>query len=136
MTLRYLLDTHIVSYYLRRISPDLEKRLNDILQQHSCAISTVTRAELRYGQTLMDAADSRRVLVDAFLQRLPHLPWTGAAADHFGIIKAANRLHGTPRGDLDTQIAAQALAEGLILVTHNVKHFEGTVGLKIEDWLK
>ena len=42
---------------------------------------------------------------------------------------------GTPRGDIDTQIAAHAIAEKLILVTHNVRHFEGTPGLEWEDWI-
>lgn len=135
MTLRHLLDTNIASYYLRRTSPELEKRLNKGLRQYTCAISVITRAELRYGQELMAETDPRRGLVDAFLQRLPHLPWTGAAADQFGAIKAYNRRQGTPRGDIDTQIAAQALADDLILVTHNVRHFEETPGLRIEDWL-
>lgn len=136
MTLRYLLDTNIVSYYLRRTSPALEARLGEALREHACAVSVLTRAELRYGQALMDESDPRRALVDAFLHHLPHLPWTGAAADQFGAIKAFNRRHGTPRGDIDTQIAAQAVAEGLVLVTHNLRHFEDTPGLHFEDWLE
>ena len=133
--LRYLLDTNIVSYYLRRVSPALEQRVGDALRAHACAVSVLTRAELRYCQALMAADDPRRVLVDAFLQRLPHLPWTGDAADCFGAIKAHNKRNGTPRGDIDTQIAAQALADKLTLVTHNVRHFEGTPGLHWEDWM-
>ncbi len=133
--LRWLLDTNIVSYYLRCPSPALVQRMNEALRTHACAISVLTRGELRYGQALMAPEDSRRALIDAFLRQLPHLPWTGAAADHFGALKAHNRRAGTPRGDIDAQIAAQALAEGLTLVTHNVRHFEGTPGLKLEDWM-
>lgn len=133
--LRWLLDTHIVSYYLRRSSPTLVQRVNEALRAQSCAISVLTRGELRYGQTLMAPEDGRRALIDAFLRQLPHLHWTGTAADHFGSLKAYNRLAGTPRGDIDTQIAAQALAEGLTLVTHNLRHFEGTPGLRLEDWM-
>ena len=50
MMLRYLLDTNIVSYYLRRASPALEERLNAALRERTIAISAITRAELRYGQ--------------------------------------------------------------------------------------
>ncbi|MBK6850534.1 MAG: type II toxin-antitoxin system VapC family toxin [Burkholderiales bacterium] len=133
--LRWLLDTNIVSYYLRRSSPVLEQRLGEALRSQTCAVSVLTRAELRYGQALMATDDRRRALVDAFLRQLPHLPWTGTAADHFGNLKAHLRVTGTPRGDIDTQIAAHALAEGLILVTHNVRHFEGTPGLQWVDWM-
>lgn len=38
-------------------------------------------------------------------------------------------------GDFDTQIGAHALAEVLILVTHNTRHFERIAGLKLEDWM-
>lgn len=133
--LRYLLDTNIVSYYLRRASPALEQRLAIALRDHACAISVLTRGELRYGQALMAPGDRRPLLIEAFLRRLPHLPWTGASADCFGMLKAHHRRMGTPRGDIDTQIAAHAIAEKLILVTHNVRHFEGTPGLEWEDWI-
>ncbi|MFM2058591.1 MAG: tRNA(fMet)-specific endonuclease VapC [Pseudomonadota bacterium] len=134
--LRWLLDTNVVSDYLRRMSPVLEQRVGDALRAQTCAISVLTRAELRFGQALMAADDRRRPLVDVLLRQLLHLPWTGAAADHFGTLKAHNRRAGTPRGDIDTQIAALALAEGLTLVTHNVRHFEGTPGLLWVDWME
>jgi tRNA(fMet)-specific endonuclease VapC len=133
--LLYLLDTNIVSYYLRRSSPALELKLSSALQAQTCAVSVLTRAELRYGQALMSTDDRRHALIDAFLRRLPHLPWNGAAADHFGTLKAHNKRAGTPRGDFDTQIAAQAVAEGLTLVTHNTRHFEGTPALRLADWM-
>lgn len=57
--LRYLLDTNIVSYYLRRTSAALETRVNAALRRHACAISVLTRAELRYGQALMAENDTR-----------------------------------------------------------------------------
>jgi tRNA(fMet)-specific endonuclease VapC len=124
MTLRYLLDTNTVSYFIRRSSESLEKRMKQALRQSTAAISTLTRAELRYGQALMDAQDKRRALIDQLLLQLPHLPWTLEAADHYGNIKAQLKRDGAPIGEIDTQIAAHALAENLILVTHNMKHFE------------
>ncbi|GAA4342094.1 hypothetical protein GCM10023144_43650 [Pigmentiphaga soli] len=51
-------------------------------------------------------------------------------------IKAHNRRRGVSRDGLDTQIAAQAVAEGLVLVTHNTRHFADTPGLRLEDWMQ
>lgn len=135
MSVVYLLDTNIVSYYLRRSSPALETRVSDALQAQTLAISALTRAELRFGQLGMAAEDRRRDLIDHFLLRLPNIPWSSHAADHYGAIKDLHKRQGTPIGELDTQIAAHALAEKLILVTHNTRHFEKVPGLTLEDWL-
>lgn len=83
----------------------------------------------------MAADDRRRSLIDHFLLQLPSLPWTPRAADHYGALKDANRRNGTPIGEIDTQIAAHALAEGLTLVTHNTRHFDQVPGLKLLDWM-
>ena len=135
MSLRYLLDTNIASYYLRRSSVGLEERVNQGLLQQTVALSVLTCAELRYGQAGMAADDRRRGLIDHFLLQLPNLAWTHQAADHYGTLKDAHRRGGTPIGELDTQIAAHALAEGLTLVTHNTRHFDQVPGLQIEDWM-
>ena len=132
--MRYLLDTNIVSYYLRRASAALETKLSEALKHHNAAISVITRAELRYGQAGMTAEDRRRGLIDSFFLRLPSLEWSIQAADIYGTLKDKLKRQGTPIGDMDTLIAAHALAEKLILVTHNTKHFDKVVGLKLEDW--
>ena len=105
------------------------------MRQQTCALSALTRAELRYGQMNMDPADRRRALVDGFLQLLPTLAWSIHAADRYGDIKSALRRAGRPVGELDTQIAAHALAENLVLVTHNTRHFRDVPALALEDWL-
>ena len=133
--IRYLLDTNIVSYYLRRVSPVLEERVNDALRQRSIAISVITRAELRYGQTGMVSADRRRPLIDSFLLRLPSVEWGCDAADRYGALRHTLKTQGTPIGDMDTLIAAHAQAEELILVTHNTRHFDQVPGLTLEDWM-
>jgi len=43
---------------------------------------------------------------------------------------------GTPIGPYDVQIAAIAMARGLMLVTHNSREFARVEGLKWEDWEK
>jgi tRNA(fMet)-specific endonuclease VapC len=131
----YLLHTNIVSYFVKGIHPGLHVRMMLAMQAQDIAISAITRAEVRYGAELMAADDKRRARIDLLLQDLPALPWTAAAADIYGEIKALLKRQGAPIGEMDTQIAAHALAEGLPLVTHNTRHFERIPGLKLEDWM-
>lgn len=133
--IRYLLDTNIVSYFVKGVSTDLVQRMQVGLDAEDIAISAITRAELRYGVEMMDKFDKRRKRIDLLLRELSALPWSVEAADEFGRLKAYLRRNGTPVGDFDTQIAAHALAENLILVTHNTRHFERIPGLKLEDWM-
>jgi tRNA(fMet)-specific endonuclease VapC len=134
MTL-YLLDTNILSYFIRGTSALLTRRMNKATQVQSIATSAICRAELRFGQALMTSDDKRRVAIDLLLLELPALPWTAAAADAYGDIAATLKRQGRPIGELDTQIAAHALTEGLTLVTHNTRHFEKVPGLKLQDWM-
>lgn len=122
-------------YFVKGIHPGLHARMVLALQAQDLAISAITRAEVRYGAELMAADDKRRARIDLLLQDLPALPWTAAAADIYGEIKALLKRQGTPIGEMDTQIAAHALAEDLPLVTHNTRHFERIPGLKLEDWM-
>lgn len=133
--IRYLLDTNIVSYFVKGASSSLVQRMQVGVAAQDIAISAVTRSELRYGVEMMDKFDKRRKRIELLLQELPALPWSIEAADEFGRIRAYLRRNGTPVGEFDTQIAAHAMAEKLILVTHNTRHFEKIPGLKLEDWM-
>ncbi len=133
--MRYLLDTNIVSYFVKGVSASLVQRMQAGVDAQDIAISAVTRAELRYGVELMDKFDKRRRRIELVLKEFPTLPWSIAAADEFGRIRAYLKRNGRPVGEFDTQIAAHALAEKLILVTHNTRHFENIPHLKLEDWM-
>ncbi len=52
----------------------------------------------------------------------------------FGGIRAQLAANGTTIGAYDLQIAAIALANNLILVTHNTKEFSRIPQLQLEDW--
>lgn len=97
--MRYLLDTNIVGYYLRRASPALEAKLSEALKHHNTAISVITRAELRYGQAGMTAEDRRRGLIDSFFLRLPSLEWSVQAFDIYGALKDKLKRQGATTGD-------------------------------------
>ena len=64
------------------------------------------------------------------------LPFEDQAAIEYGKIRAYLERQGKPIGPLDMLIAGHAKAEGLTLVTNNVKEFERVPGLKVENWVK
>ena len=133
--IKYLVDTNILGHFARNSSTVLQKRMWAALQKQEIAISAITRAETRFGLALLQADDKRRRTMDLLLNELPVLPWTLEAADRYGDIAAHLQQSGQPIGQMDTQIAAHALALGLPLVTHNTRHFQRVPGLKLEDWM-
>jgi tRNA(fMet)-specific endonuclease VapC len=133
--IKYLVDTNILGYFARNSSAALQKRMLAALKKQEIAISAITRAETRFGLALLQADDKRRRTIDLLLNEIPVLPWTVDAADHYGDIAAHLQQAGQTIGEMDTQIAAHALALGLPLVTHNTRHFERVPGLMLEDWM-
>ena len=133
--IKHLVDTNILGYFARNSSTVLQKRMWAALQKQEIAISAITHAETRFGLALLQTDDKRRRTMDLLLNELPVLPWTLEAADRYGDIAAHLQQSGQPIGQMDTQIAAHALALGLPLVTHNTRHFKRVPGLKLEDWI-
>ncbi len=69
-----------------------------------------------------------------FLAILDILPFDDLAAAEYGNICAYLQKRGTPIGTMDMLIAGHARAEGLILVTNNVREFMRVPNLGIENW--
>lgn len=133
--IKYLVDTNILGYFVRNSSAALQKRMLAALKKQEVAISVITRAETRFVQALLQPDDKRRRTIDLLLNELPVLPWTLDAAERYGEIAAHLQQTGQPLGEMDTQIAAHALALGLPLITHNTRHFKRVPGLRLEDWM-
>ena len=134
MTSRYLLDTNIASYVIKGNIPAVRRRIVQV-PMAQLAISAVTEGELRYGAARRPDAARWRTIVDEFLLRMTILPWDSEAAQHYGQIRAALERQGQAMGNLDTMIAAHALAMGAVLVT-NDQAFTRIEALKVENWTK
>ena len=129
----YLLDIDISIYLLNGRAPQV-KRNADLVPTSEIAISTLTMAEMFSG-----AARSERPLLtyakqSAFFMRYSILPFDEAGARVYGHIDGYLKNAGIRIDPVDTQIAAIALAQNLILVTHNTRHFRRVPQLAIEDW--
>jgi tRNA(fMet)-specific endonuclease VapC len=134
MANRYLLDTNTASYIIKGNIPAVRLRLMKV-PMAQVAISTVTEGELRYGVARRRDAGPLQVIVEEFLLRAIILPWDSDAARQYGQLRALLEKEERPMGNLDTMIAAHALALGIILVTHD-QSFARIKKLKMEDWTK
>jgi tRNA(fMet)-specific endonuclease VapC len=132
--LRYLLDTDICSYAIKHKEARLLRRIREGLIAEEIAISVITRGELLYGLALLPEAASLARAVHAFLDTVPCLDWNKEAANCYAPLRASQKVNGNPIGYMDTQIAAHALAENLILVTNNERHYGRINGLQLANW--
>lgn len=130
----YLLDTNIASYIIKGNSPAVDRRLAKVAMAQ-LAISAVTEGELRFGAARLSHAVRLHSLIDAFFLRVTVLSWDSDAATQYGLLRAVLERNGQPLGNLDTMIAAHALALNATLVT-NDQAFNRIKKLKIEDWTK
>lgn len=132
--LRYLLDTDICSYAIKRKEAALLGRIRNGLIAEEIAISVITRGELLYGLALLPEATSLARAVHAFLDTVPCLDWNKEAANRYARLRAHQKNSGNPIGYMETQIAAHALAENLILVTNNERHYGRIDGQQLVNW--
>ena len=131
---RYVLDTNIVSFLVKRKYPALDRRVL-ALSGDRYAISSVVEAELRFGLALAPDQASFRPLTEDFLREVNIQPWDSLCAERYAELAARQQRLGKPLSNFDTMIAAHALAYGFILVTNDAA-FRHIKGLKLEDWTK
>lgn len=129
----YLLDTNTCIAYINRRNQAIREHLNS-LSPDDVAICDVVKYELYYGAYRSSRQQENLEILREFFNEFVSLPFDGQAAAICGNIRAQLDALGTPIGAYDLQIAAIALANHLILVTHNVNEFSRVEGLTIEDW--
>lgn len=131
--LRYLLDTNIVIYVLKRRPIEVLSVFN--ANARRMAISSITLAELIHGAEKSSRVQQNLTAIEDFCSRLEVLPYGPKAAQHYGAIRAALEKQGQPIGVNDLHIAGHARSAGLILVTNNLAEFSRVPALEVENWV-
>ena len=131
--MRYLLDTNTCIRYMNGRSPKLRVKFLEI-PAVEIAVCTPVKAELFYGAAKSMTPERSLAKQQEFLNRFESFPFNDKAASVYGPLRARLEKLGTPIGPLDMLIAAIAIANNLILVTHNTSEFSRIHTLKIEDW--
>ena len=131
--LKYLLDTNIVIYVMKRRPVEVLQVFNQ--QATRMAISAITLSELFHGAEKSIHVSANLQAIDDFCSRLEVLPYGPKASQHYGAIRSSLDKIGTPMGVNDLHIASHARSEGLILVTNNVSEFARIPALQVENWI-
>lgn len=132
---RYLLDTNIISEFMRRnpiVVSNMEKAAE---KEDSVFICPIVRYEIERG--LKAAGKFRRLKeFEEFCEN--YSPLYFDRNDDKVIDKAVDiyvqLLKGKNIGDNDIYIAAMAIVNDCVLVTDNIKHFQRIEGLKLINW--
>jgi tRNA(fMet)-specific endonuclease VapC len=128
-----LIDTDTISLFLRN-HPEVVANFQSYLEDYSTIqFSIITYYEIVSG---LKHRDARKQLL-AFLELAAQstvLPLTEQSTTISGDLYAQLRTAGTPIDDIDLLIAGTAIANGLVLVSHNQKHFGRIPQLQLEDW--
>jgi tRNA(fMet)-specific endonuclease VapC len=131
--LRYLLDTNIVIYVLKRRPIEVLSVFN--ANAGRMAISVITLSELMHGAEKSARVSENLSVIEDFCSRLVVLPYGNKAAQHYGVIRAVLEKSGQSIGVNDLHIAAHARSEGLVLVTNNLAEFARVPALEVENWV-
>jgi len=129
----YLLDTNICAYLMKGTFPALSRKVLTV-DPAELAVSSVTVFELYYGAAKSGWGEKSMQRLRVFLSSFQVLPFSEGDAIAAGQIRAELRKQGRPIGSYDVQIAAQGVAGGLKVVTHNVSEFARVPGIRLEDW--
>ena len=141
MDKRFLLDSNLISE-LSKPQPNTNVLTNIQRFEPLCAISAITLQEALFGIELLPDGSRKNKLkeyVEIVKQKFDVIPYDATAAAYYAEIIAKCHKAGQPRPICDSQIAATALANDLILVTRNAKDFEPIAQitpLKLENWFE
>jgi tRNA(fMet)-specific endonuclease VapC len=125
----------MLSAVLRR-DPNLEvvRRLARIPAEQQFT-TAVTLGELLYGAARRGNEALGHRIRQLLSEAVSILPFDEDAAEVYGPLRAGLEAARKRLDEPYLRIASIALANDLILVTGNVRHFQRVPGLTIEDWL-
>lgn len=132
-----ILDTNIVSELLRQRPARAVLDWWGTVAPQETYLTSVTRAEIRYGIARMPGGARRDAVVAAAARHLDEaadrtLAFDNAAADEYGDVVADRERAGQPISHQDAQIAAIARARRAAVATRDVGGFAGT-GVRVID---
>ena len=138
----YLLDSNIVSEIIKA-EPDLNVITKIAEHSSDWAICATVWEELLFGVKILPEGVNRSYLekfvIDDVHANFKILSYTKKAAEIHAELRARLSKMGKPTQKSDSLIASIALANHMVLVTRNTKHFEAiqqVSALELENWFE
>lgn len=129
--MRYLLDTNVLIAMFRNQHGIRENIIQAGID--NCLVSQVTLAELKVGAYKTN--DPRQWHeVKETSEAFAIVPITSTDFDLYARNRAFLESQGIKIDSLDLLIGSSAVNNGLVIVTHNKKHFARIPNLQIVDW--
>jgi tRNA(fMet)-specific endonuclease VapC len=128
--MKYLIDTDIASYYLRG-----KYNLNKIFETKKLTdlkLSVITVAQMEVVAYKNPHSKINLTTISDLANWLGVLDADRNTWEIYAKTKAEIEKRGKPKGDFDILQASIAKQHGLIVVTHNSKHYKDIV--ECEDW--
>ncbi len=129
--MKYLLDTNICISLLKNQYGIREAILN--VKTKNCFVSEISIAELYYGASKSNNREERVKDVDFIVSHFGIVP-IFRALPLYGDLKAKLEKDGNRIDDFDILIGSTAIANGMVMVTDNIKHLGRLPGIRIENW--
>ena len=129
----YSLDTNILSDLVRHPQGVVAKKIAVVGENQIC-ISIIVAAELRFGAAKRNSARLSNQ-VETILAAMLVVPVDVPTDREYAKLQQLLESSGNSIGPNDLLIAAQARANGQILVTNNVSEFTRVPNLQVENWL-
>ena len=128
----YALDTNTLIYFFKRKGGVAEQLL--AVSPAAIAVPAIVAFEINTGIAKSNQSERLQQQFSKLLSAVRLLPFADKEALHAAQVRATLEQAGTPIGPMDTLIAGTALANGLVLVTHNTAEFSRVPGLQLIDW--
>lgn len=129
----FLIDTNICIYFLKGMFDLVDKF--DKIGIDNLFISEITVAELKFGAAKSEHPVKNKIVIEELISKFNQIP-IYKSLDIFVEEKARLQKEGNIVDDFDLLIGATAVANNMILVTNNEKHFKRLNGIQLENWTK
>lgn len=129
----YLLDTNHASWLMARQESIVARLHQAQASGAQFGISMTVLAELYFAVYASQRRAENLNRLQSLVEALLLWPFDALAAEEFGRIQAEQKAKGRPIPPLDTQIAAVARVNDLVLLTDD-HHLTMVEGIQIENW--